>query len=138
MIKKQSDDPNVQDAAKQAALIVNEVLNNLPGAETFDYGGHDLRIGEYDVCVRCTTSIAEAQQAEKALIQKATEIENETIKEHIDLAAKFFNLASQLATVRAEFHNGLGTEEILNALLGHVHDRKIDDDYEHSHHKGQE
>jgi len=136
MIQKHSDDPNVEIAAKHAFDIVQEVLAGLPKAETFDYGGHDLRIGEYEVCPVCTSSIAEAQQAEKALLNKADEVEDAVVKEHLQLAARLFRLEAEAAIVRAEFHNGIGTEKILNALLGFRYERNIQEEYNHSHHRG--
>jgi hypothetical protein len=136
MIKKQSDDPDVEHAAKVALLMVQEVLLGLPKASTFDYGGHELHIGEYDVCDVCTGPIAEAQQAHLALAKKAEEQEDSVIKEHLMLAAKLFKLESEAAVVRAEFHNGIGTEPILNAILGFQYDRSIHDDYKHSHGQG--
>ena len=136
MIKKHSDDPDVAAAAKQALAIVQDILADLPRAETFDYGGHILRIGEYDVCDTCTVPIAEAQQASQALLDKADETEDDTIKEHLALAAQLFKLEAEAAVVRAEFHNGVGTEPILNHLLGYQYERSIHDDYHHSHRKG--
>ena len=76
MIKKQSDDPDVEHAAKKAQSIIQDVLTNLPKAESFDYGGHELNIGEYEVCDTCTSSIAEAQQANLALIERAEQEED--------------------------------------------------------------
>lgn len=136
MIKKHSNDPDVAQAAEQALGIINEVLAQLPRAESFDYGGHTLRIGEYDVCARCTTPIAEAQAAEQALRQKSNGLSDGTVKEHLDLAAQLLHLEAEAATVRAEFHNGHGTEAILNRLLGFEYERHIGEEYQHSHHGG--
>jgi hypothetical protein len=136
MIKTKSDDPDVETAAENALEIINEILTGLPEATVFDYGGHDLRIGEYEVCDSCTKPIAEAQQAEQALLAKAEQIEDPVVKEHLVLAAQLFKLEAEAAVIRAEFHNGLGTEKILNALLGFQYDRAIQDDYKHSHHEG--
>jgi hypothetical protein len=136
MIKTQSDDPDVQAAASQALSIIEEVLSSLEQAETFDYGGHELRIGEYDVCDRCTVPIAEAQQAEFALLKRAEAIEDELVVEHIKVVAELFRLEAAAAEVRAELHNGQGTEKILNELLRFLHSREVHDSYDHSHHKG--
>jgi hypothetical protein len=136
MIQPHSDDPDVELAARQSYDIVQHVLTQLPRAEAFDYGGHYLQIGEYEVCAQCTAAIAEAQQAEKALQTKVESINDEGIKEHLQLAAHFFKLEAETAIIRAEFHNGFGTEKILNALLGFIAERQIHDDYSHSHHKG--
>jgi hypothetical protein len=136
MIKKHSDDPNVEAAAADALQIINEALAKLPKATTFDYGGHDLSIGEYEVCETCTIPIAEAQQAQHALTEAAENSEDPVIKEHLVLAAQLFKLEADAAVVRAELHNGMGTEKILNALLGYQYDRGIHDDYKHSHHQG--
>jgi len=136
MIKTHSDDPDVAHAAGVAAGIIEEILAELPKAESFDYGGHILKIGEYGVCERCTTPIAEAQAAEQALRTKANELEDETVKEHLVLAADLFQKEAEAAVIRAEFHNGYGTEKILNGLLGFQYDRHIGDDYQHSHHQG--
>ena len=136
MIKKYSDDPNVELAAKEALGIIDDTLANLPKAETFDYGGHNLKIGEYNVCDRCTVPIAEAQAAEHALKQKAEKLEDGTVREHLELAAQLFHLEAEAAIVRAEFHNGHGTEDTLNKLLGYQYERHIGDDYQHSHHSG--
>lgn len=133
MIKKHSEDPDVRIAAQQASHIVNDSLANLSPATAFDYGGHVLKIGEYDVCASCTSPIAEAQQARNALLQKAEEQKDPIIKEHLQLAAKLFQLEAEASIVRAELHNGLGTEEILNTLLGFQYNRSIHDDYTHSH-----
>ena len=136
MIKKHSDDPNVAQAADQANGIVTSIVASLPKAERFDYGGHDLRIGEYDVCAACTTPIAEAQQAQLAFRARAGATEDPVIKEHLLLAAELFEHEAKAAVVRAEFHNGIGTEKILDSLLEFIHDRSIKDDYSHSHHGG--
>ncbi|MDB5175166.1 MAG: hypothetical protein JWM81_24 [Candidatus Saccharibacteria bacterium] len=136
MIKQQSDDPNVAEAAKDALAIVQSVLAELSKATTYDYGGHILQLGDYDVCTTCTGPIAEAQQASKALEKKAAEIDDPVIVEHIKLAAELLRLEADAAVVRAEFHNGIGTEPILNVLLGFQHQRAIYDDYQHSHHQG--
>lgn len=136
MIKTHSDDPDVAAAAATALDVINEVLHNLPKAETFDYGGHQLKLGDYDVCVQCTTPIAEAQAASAALLAKAETIDDESVKEHVRLAADLFRTEGEAAVVRADFHNGHGTEAILNRLLGYQYDRHIGDDYQHSHHQG--
>ena len=136
MIKKYSDDPDVADAAQRALTIIDETLSSLSAAKEFDYGGHELKIGDYDVCTYCTTAIAEAQAAEKALLAKGEALDDATVKEHLQLAAKLFHLEAEAAIVRAEFHNGHGTEQILNRLLGFSYERHIGDDYQHSHHQG--
>jgi hypothetical protein len=136
MIQKHSDDPDVVQAAAQALTIINDTLSQLPKAETFDYGGHNLKLGEYGVCDHCTMPIAEAQAAEKALRDKAKTLDDETIKEHLALAADLLKTEAGAATIRAEFHNGHGTEAILNRLLGYQYERHIGDDYQHSHHGG--
>jgi hypothetical protein len=136
MIKKHSDDPDVQAAAHQATDIVRQTLHDLMPANTFDYGGHILRLGEYDVCTRCTAPIAEAQQAHKALLDKAEKLDDETVAEHVLLAAELFRLEAEAAMIRAEFHNGHGSEKILNEVLGFVYDRNIHDSYDHSHNPG--
>lgn len=133
MIKTHSDDPNVEQVAQQALRIVKEVLSKLPKAETFDYGGHDLQLGEYEVCSDCTSPIAEAQQANEALLEKAAGEEDPLVKEHIELAAQLFKLEADAAIVRAKFHNGISTEEILNVLLTFQYERNIHDDYHHNH-----
>jgi hypothetical protein len=138
MIKTHSDDPDVEQAAQDALASVNEVLAELPKAEMFDYGGHNLKIGEYGVCTACTTPIAEAQAAEKALLDKIQTLKNETVKEHIALAAKLFHTEAEAAVIRAEFHNGFGSERILDRVLGFEYDRHVGEDYHHSHHGGQE
>ena len=135
MIKKQSEDPDVALAAAKALEIVENVLANLPPASEFDYGGHELKLGEYEVCTQCTQPIAEAQTAEKALRLEAQKHEDDTIQEHLELAAQLFKVEADAATVRAEFHNGHGTENILNKLLAYEYERHIGESYEHSHHK---
>lgn len=136
MIKPHSDDPDVAEAAAKAYDIIQEVLTKLPKAETFDYGGHDLRLGEYDVCTRCTSPIAEAQAARDALRDRAENESDETIREHLEVAAELFNVESEAAIIRAELHNGQNTEKILNGLLGYMYDRKVQDSYDHSHNQG--
>jgi len=136
MIQTHSDDPDVADAAKKALDIINNTLAKLPKAETFDYGGHNLKLGEYEMCTTCTTPIAEAQAAEKALKEQAEKTKDETIKEHLMLAADFFRLEAEAATARAELHNGHGTELIVDRLLGYQFERGIHDDYHHTHHGG--
>jgi hypothetical protein len=138
MIQTHSDDPDVGHAAAEAAVIVNQVLASLPEASRFDYGGHILSLGEYGVCIRCTKPIAEAQQASRALFEKADSLEDGTVVEHLLLAAELLKLEAHAAEIRAEFHNGQGSETILNNLLGHIHDRQILDSYDHSHHGGQQ
>jgi len=137
MLKSHSDDPDVKQAATDALHIINEVLGGLPKAEMFDYGGHNLKLNEYGVCTACTTPIAEAQAAEKALLERAEALEDETVKEHLELAAQLFHTDAETAIIRAEFHNGVGTEEILNRVLGFEYERHIGEDYQHSHHKGE-
>jgi hypothetical protein len=136
MIKPYSSDPDVEQAANTAFDIIKHVLDGLPIAETFDYGGHDLKVGEYEVCSSCTTAIGEAQQAKEALLAKADEVEDEVVKEHLTLAADLFKKEAEAAIIRAEFHNGKGTEKILNILLGFQYNRKIQEDYQHSHNQG--
>jgi hypothetical protein len=136
MIQKQSKDPDVVRAAQQALDIINDVLTHLPEAENFDYGGHQLKLGEYGLCLECTKPIAEAQQAHNALQARAETTDDSVIKEHIELAAELLKLEADAAVIRAEFHNGFGTEKILDQLLGFQHERKIYDDYNHSHHQG--
>jgi hypothetical protein len=136
MIQKQSDDPDVEAAAGEALKIIKDVLDTLPKAETFDYGGHQLRLGEYDLCLECTSPIAEAQQAQRKLLKKAETIDDETVREHVELAAEFFRIEAEQAQIRAELHNGQGTESIINELLGFKYARRIEDSYEHSHQGG--
>jgi len=136
MIQKHSDDPDVAAAAAQALAVINDTLAKLPKADTFDYGGHNLKLGEYDVCTTCTTPIAEAQAAQKALHEAAEKTDDETIKEHLQLAGDFFRLEAEAAAVRAELHNGHGTEPIIDRLLGYQFERGIHDDYQHTHHGG--
>ncbi|TAH36297.1 hypothetical protein EYC59_01305 [Candidatus Saccharibacteria bacterium] len=138
MIKKQSDDADVKDAATKALGIITETLGKLPKAKSYDYGGHQLKIGEYDVCRRCSTPIAEAQAVETALRDAAEKQKDETVKEHLELAIKLFHLEAEAAVIRAEFHNGHGTEAILDKLQAYEYERGIGDSYEHSHHQGVE
>ncbi|HSX04873.1 MAG TPA: hypothetical protein VLF69_00145, partial [Candidatus Saccharimonadales bacterium] len=121
-----------------ALELIAQTLAQLPKAETFDYGGHELRLGDYGVCEQCTVPIAEAQAAENALRRLAGELEDDTVKEHVELASQLFHTEAEAATVRAELHNGHGTEAILNKLLAHQYERHIGDDYQHSHHGGTE
>ena len=137
MIKAHSDDPDVKAAAVEAQGIINDVLNNLPRAETFDYGGHQLKIGEYGICTICSGAIAEAQAGEKALVERAKTIKDETVREHLDIAAQLLHSEATSAITRAELHNGQATEPILNRILGFLYDRHIPDEYTHSHHGGQ-
>jgi len=136
MIKKHSDDPDVEAAAQQALEVITQVLQGLPGAQAFDYGGHQLQLGEYDVCTQCTAPIAEAQQARDALLEKAAITTDPEVKEHIEIAAELFRLEASAAETRAELHNGQGSEKILNSVLGFLYDRKVQDDYTHSHNGG--
>lgn len=138
MIKTHSDDPDVKQAAKDALDRINEVLGSLPKAETFDYGGHNLKLDEYGMCTSCTTPIAEAQMAERALLQCAEETKDESIKEHLELAARLLHTDAEAAVIRAEFHNGIDSEQILNRILGYEYERHIGEDYHHSHHGGHE
>jgi hypothetical protein len=138
MIKQHSDDPNVAAAAEHALAIIQEVLVAQPVAEQFNYGGHELKLGEYDVCITCSGPIGEAQQLAASLQAKAEILDDETVKEHLLLAARLFDTEAEAAVIRAEFHNGHNTEPILNALLGYQHDRSIHDSYEHNHSGGAE
>jgi hypothetical protein len=135
MINKQSDDPNVQIAAEHALGIIKDILSAQPKAEDFNYGGHELKLNDYGVCTICTIPIAEAQQLTKSLREKSETIEDEVIKEHLDLAAQLFEAEAQAAIIRAEFHNGHNTEPILNELLGYQFRRNIHDTYDHNHAK---
>jgi hypothetical protein len=136
MIKTHSDDPDVEAAAHQAADIVQQTLAALPKADSFDYGGHTLHLGEYGVCTRCTVPIAEAQAAHQALAARAEAEKEPVIKEHLETAAELMRLEAGAAVVRAELHNGQGSERIVNELLGFMHNHGVGDDYEHSHHGG--
>ena len=137
MIKKHSDDPNVKAAAETAAGIVDDVLSNLPKAETYDYGGHLLKLDEYGVCTVCTGAIAEAQAAEKALRTRAENEKDDLVREHLDMAVQLFRIDAEAAILRAELHSGQGSEAILNRILGFEYDRRIGDRPDHSHHGGQ-
>jgi len=136
MIKTHSDDPDVAQAAADAASVIQNTLSKLPAVETFDYGGHVLKITDYGLCERCTRPIAEAQAAAQALKTAAAKLDDATIKEHVDLAAQLFTAEAEAATVRAELHNGKGSENILNNLLAYQYDRGIHEEYSHSHHGG--
>jgi hypothetical protein len=136
MIKTQSDDPDVEAATKEALNDIEKVLHNLPKASTFDYGGHKLHLGEYDVCTRCTRPIAEAQQAYNSLMEKSETIKDPLVKEHVELAAELLRLEAATAEVRADLHNGDGSEKILNHLLGFLYSRGVHDDYDHTHNGG--
>ena len=136
MIQTHSDDPDVGHAAAQAAAIVKETLSGLPEADSFDYGGHILKVGEYDLCTRCTKPIAEAQAASRALFDKAEHLEDGTLVEHLLLAAELLKLEAHAAEIRAEFHNGHRSEPILDTILGFMYDRQVHDSYDHSHQGG--
>ena len=136
MIRTHSDDPDVETAAVDAAAIVKQILGDLAPAKIFDYGGHILTIGEYEVCSRCTVPIAEAQQAHQKLLERASETSDSVVKEHLELVAELFRLEAAAAEIRAELHNGHGSEQILNTTLGFMYDRNIHDDYNHSHKQG--
>jgi hypothetical protein len=136
MIRTHSDDPDVEAAAHKAVDVVKDTLSGLPKAETFDYGGHSLHVGEYDVCARCTAPIAEAQQAGKALVARADSEDDPTVKEHLEIAAQLFSLEAAAAEVRAELHNGQGSEKILNEVLGYLYNRNVGDSYDHTHNGG--
>ncbi len=137
MIRKHSDDPDVEAAAHQALITVEAVLHNLPKADIFDYGGHDMHLGDYDVCTRCTSPIAEAQQAFHELHEKAEVVDDALVKEHLELAADLLRLEASAAAIRAELHNGQGSEKILNQLLGFIYERHIHDSYDHTHNNGE-
>ncbi|HSX31530.1 MAG TPA: hypothetical protein VLE99_06470 [Candidatus Saccharimonadales bacterium] len=136
MIKTHSDDPDVVAAAQKALEGIHKTLASLPKATVYDYGGETLKLGKYGVCITCATPIAEAQAAEQALRQQAAKQKDETVKEHLALAADFFRREAEAAIVRAKLHNGQGTEGILDQLLGYQFERGIHDDYHHSHHGG--
>ncbi len=138
MIQTHSIDPDVEKAARTAGEIITDLLANLPLATEFDYGGHELQVGEYDVCQRCTQPIAEAQAAEKTLLTAAELLDDEAVRENIRLAAQLFHAEAEAAVIRAELHNGLGTETILNKVLTFQYERRVNDDYSHSHHGGKE
>lgn len=137
MIQTHSTDPDVAQAAAEALTIITRTLAALPVASEFDYCGHELKIGEYGVCERCGRAIAEAQAAERTLRLEMELLDDETIKEHLALTAELFRLEAAAAIVRAEFHNGHGTEPILNRLLAFQYERQIHDDYQHSHQGGE-
>ena len=136
MIKTHSEDPDVSAAAEQAAGIVSDILANLPQVDSFDYGGHILKLGEYGVCERCTRPIAEAQQAARVLLDTAASLEDSTVAEHVELAGELMKLEAHAAEIRAEFHNGHKSEAIINSLNGFMHDRAIHDTYDHTHNGG--
>lgn len=136
MNRQSLDEPNVESAAAKASVIINSTLEELPDADTFDYGGHFMKIGEYDVCEQCTRPIAEAQAAHEALEMRAIHTDDPEVREHIDIAAELFKKEAEAAIVRAELHNGRGSEKIINRINGFLHERKIHDSYDHSHHGG--
>lgn len=136
MIQKHSDDPDVEAAANRAYDIIHDVLTNLPPAKTFDYGGHILALGEYGVCTRCTNAIAEAQAAHAKLLTCIEAEADPVVKEHLELAAQLLQAEAQAAIIRAELHNGQGSEKIINTLLGFIYERTIHDSYDHTHDGG--
>jgi len=136
MIKKHSDDPDTAALAQAAARIVADTIQKLPKAEVFDYAGHRMRLGEYNVCERCTSPIAEAQQAQAALAETAAQQHDPVVQEHLQLAAELLSVEARAAEIRAELHNGQGSEAILNTILGFIYERQIHDSYDHSHHAG--
>jgi hypothetical protein len=136
MIKQHSDDPDVEAAANKALKLIQKALADLPEAKTFDYGGHILHLGEYDVCKTCTSPIAEAQQAANTVAELAANEHDETVKEHLEIAAQLFRTEAEAAIIRAELHNGRGSEKILNTVLGYLYDHQVHDEYKHSHHQG--
>lgn len=136
MIRTQSDDPDIAAAASEAYGIIHKILRDLPRPHTFDYGGHNLKLTDYGLCEECTLPIAEAQQAEHVLTKAAEGTTDQTVREHIELAAELFRLEAEAAKIRAELHNGQSTEPILNDILGFLYDRKVNDSYDHSHHGG--
>ncbi|HSX43652.1 MAG TPA: hypothetical protein VLF59_06245 [Candidatus Saccharimonadales bacterium] len=136
MIKPHSDDPDVTHAAGEALKIIQKTLTALPKAETFDYGGHMLKLGDYGLCDRCTSPIAEAQAAEATIRTEMELTDDDTIREHLEVAADLFHAEAQAATLRAELHNGHATEPILDSVLGFLYDRQVHDDYWHHHNQG--
>lgn len=137
MIQTHSEDPDVAAAAHTALELIDTTLKSLPAASEFDYGGHMLKLGEYDVCTTCTKPIAEAQAAERALRDQLEKTDDQIIREHLELAVTFFHAEAAAAEVRAELHNGHNTEAIIDRLLGYQFERGIHDDYQHNHHTGQ-
>jgi hypothetical protein len=133
MIQPHSDDPDVAHAAGEAMKIIEKTVASLPTATGFDYGGHQMHLGDYGVCERCTSPIAEAQAAEAVLRTEMELVDDETIREHLELAAKLFRAEAEAATLRAELHNGHNTEPILDRILGFLYDRQVGDDYQHHH-----
>ncbi len=128
-----SNDPDVSSAAARAAADIAHVLESLPAATRYDYGGHFLSLDDYSVCQQCTGSIAEAQQAAVAvqtLIEKSTD---PVLIEHYEIAAEILQAEAFIAKRRAMLHGGHGSEPILNGLLGFIHERHIHDSYDHSH-----
>lgn len=119
-----------------ALAIVDETLKELRPAETFDYGGHYMNIGDYGTCEQCTRPIAEAQAAFDALEMRAAHTDDYEVRAHIETAAELFRQEARAAIVRAELHSGQGSEKIIDRLNGFIHDRNIHDNYNHSHHKG--
>jgi hypothetical protein len=136
MIKTHSDDPDIEHAANVAYEQIDTALKSLPKANSYDYGGHYLNIGEYDVCAYCATAIAEAQQAQHIIEEISNKSDDPTVKEHLDIAAELFRTEAEAAVIRAELHNGHGTEKILNTILRFNYDRNINDSYQHSHNQG--
>lgn len=137
MIRKQSNDSNVAHAAEQALVIIKDTLDELPEAKSYDYGGHILTLGEYDVCATCTKPIAEAQAGYDALEMRGAHTDDPEVKEHIEMAAELLKKEAETAVIRAELHNGRGSEKIIDRLNGFLHDRGVHDDYNHSHGGGQ-
>jgi hypothetical protein len=63
-------------------------------------------------------------------------LDDVTIKEHLELAAKLFHAEAEAAVLRAELHNGRGTEPILNHILGFLYERGITESIDHNHAAG--
>ncbi len=133
MIRKKSLDPDVGEAAAGALRIVKYELSHLPHPTKFDYGGHVLKLDEYGICTRCSGQIAEAQAAQQHLLAASKRVTDPNVRAHVELAAQLFFLEAEAAKIRAEFHNGHGTEPILNEILGFMYDRNVHDSYDHSH-----
>ena len=137
-MKTHSDDPDVAAAAQQAEEQLKTTLNALPNATEYDYGGHHLKLADYQTCPECTRAIAEAQAGTAAIDELAAKTEDETIREHFEVAAELMEAEAKVAQLRAMLHGGHSSEGILNVLLGFIHDRQIHDRYGHSHQNGGE
>ena len=126
-IQSHSHHPDLGQTAQEANRLIQDALKSLPEADHYDYGGHDIKIGEYEVHETATRAMAEAQQARDTILKLAEDHDDPTLNEHFDIAADYFASLAKAAEISAMLHGGHGSEEIVRTLENFARERGIEE-----------